>query len=77
MSDTSKLPPRQPGFYVFRGSRRIKDSIYERLHEPVAVKKQNVGGTQGLAVCMLGRATKWPLENFVGEWERIEAGEPL
>lgn len=72
MTKVSKLPPRKAGFFVFDGVRHIRNALYEHIHEPVQVQDHMNGGTKELAVTMTGRATRFPLANFEGEWTDLE-----
>ena len=64
----SKLPPREPCYVLFKGYRRIKAAIYEHIHEPLQIVRYTNGKSTELSVCMLGRATKYPVAVFDGEW---------
>lgn len=68
----SKLPPRQPCFVIFDGSRHIRDAMYERICEPVEVVEMMTQGQKTLAVSMIGRQQKFKLENFTGLWITLD-----
>lgn len=68
----SKLPPRQPGFYLFKGERHIKVATYERIHVPLQVLEHTNGRVKEMAVRMIGKREMFPIGNFEGEWIVIE-----
>lgn len=71
----SKHPPTSTGFFVFKGERRSGRQTIEMLYEPIEVVEVQVGQRKELAVAMTGRATKWPMDRFTGEWTRLELDE--
>lgn len=76
MSKASKLPPRTEGYYLFHGTRHIRNAMYEHLSEPLqVVEHYNArGNVTELAVCMLGRASRFPLSAFAGTWQVLDMG---
>ncbi len=76
MSKPSNLPPRVEGFYLFHGMRQSRPGYVEILHEPVSVIVVQNGSKTELAVTLCGRATKYPLRQFViGTWKVIAIEE--
>lgn len=67
--------PQQEGFYIFRGVRHIRNSLFEHLWEPVEVCECKRGQIVELGVAMTGRQTRFRLDTFNGEWERLAVGE--
>lgn len=70
---SSKLLPHTEGVYIFDGLRLSKrtGSVWV-IHEPVRIVEITNGRNKELAVMMLGRATRWPLESFEGEWTELK-----
>lgn len=71
MTTWSKLPPRKPCYALFRGARHIRGGIYERINEPVEVAELVNGKERELVVMLTGRARKYPIAFFEGEWSQI------
>lgn len=72
MSESSKLPPRTEGFYIFDGVRQSRPGYVEILRDIVRVVETERGDKRLLAVCRWGRSTRWPLESFTGTWVEIK-----
>lgn len=70
----SKLPPRQPCYAIFKGWRNTnRPGTVELLHEPIQVVEYFFpNGGKELAVVMTGRATRWPITKFEGEWQVLD-----
>lgn len=71
MTTWSKQPPRRPCYALFRGARHIRDAQYERICEPVEVAELVNGKERELVVMLTGRARKYPIAFFDGEWSQI------
>lgn len=69
---TSKLPPRQPCFALFRGFRHSRPGYVETISEPIRIIEIENGRKKELAVIMFGRSTKWPLSTFEGIWQVLD-----
>lgn len=69
---TSKLLPRRPGFYLFRGTRKVRDQLYSHLNEPVKIIDYPVTAPTDLAVLLCGLSTRYRLDTFSGEWTPID-----
>ena len=66
------MNPTESGFYLFRGTRRIRNNQYIRVREPVELATVLNRGEYEFAVFMIGRQLPIPLACLEGEWERIE-----
>lgn len=71
MADWTKLPPRKPCYVLFRGARHIRGGIYESICEPVEVAELVNGKERELVVMLTGRARKYPIAVFDGEWSLL------
>ncbi len=75
MADWSSVPPDKACYALFRGARHIRGGIYERICEPVEVAELVNGKERELVVMMTGRARKYPIAVFDGEWSLLEVGD--
>lgn len=70
----SKLPPREPGYYIFHGIwRSTRPGTIKQIHEPVKVMHYPFPtfAERVLAVALAGKARTYPVTAFEGTWERI------
>lgn len=69
--------PTAPGLFIFRGCRHSHPGSVELITAPVQVIEVLRGREKELAVILLGRATRYALARFSGEWQPlvIEAKE--
>lgn len=68
----SKLPPREPGYFLFRGNRHVRNAMYEHICEPLQIVEWKRANVTELAVVMLGRSDRFPLSRFDGTWEVLD-----
>lgn len=68
---TSKLPPREPGLYIFRGIRRTSNKGYMvSVNDICEVRPTLIGLTEVLACFFLGRSTPFRIDLMEGVWQR-------
>jgi len=72
VSKPTRVAPCHPCVAIFRGVRHTsRPGQVEHIHAPVQIAEVWVGRRKELAVLMLGRATRFPLANFEGDWELL------
>lgn len=71
----SRHAPMTPCYAIFRGARHIRDGIFEHLYEPLRIVEVYSGNKRELAATMAGRAGKWPLSKFEGQWLLLDLEE--
>lgn len=65
--------PLRPCFAIFHGLHYgTRPGEIETLHEPVQVVEYYKGKAMELAVVRTGRATRYPLRTFSGEWTVLD-----
>lgn len=70
---TSKLPPREPGLYIFRGIRRTSNKGYMvSVNDICEVRETMIGLKSALACFFLGRSTPFRIDLMEGVWSELE-----
>lgn len=66
--------PTSPCYAIFHGIRTsARPGYVEMVHAPVEVDWYYVrGNAKELAVTLCGRATRFPIASFQGEWQVLE-----
>ena len=70
MAMNSKLPPREPGLYIFRGVRRTQSLGYMvSVNDICEVREIDMGSKTTMACFFLGRSKPYLIDLMEGEWE--------